>query len=261
MWNVLALALTCLLVLVAPARAQQTPPADAAASAAMERARRQAAGPMRVIIEASKSRRRVQEPEVPDSTDQPRRGPPRVAAVPAEPGVVSPRSVAPAGAAVAASAAAPAAAAAGTAGADADGSTPGATDGAITTEITLSSNELQRRADNVAAPALEAATPSAPLVLPLPAATAALPVLLEVKPKLVSMVDPVVTPAMLDGVRRDVGVSADLTIRADGTVASVAVLPPASRLLVRAMVTALEQWRFEPLPGERKHRVQLVFNE
>jgi hypothetical protein len=34
----------------------------------------------------------------------------------------------------------------------------------------------------------------------------------------------------------------------------------ASRQLQRALTTAMEQWRFDPLPTQRQHRVELVFN-
>jgi hypothetical protein len=223
---------------------------------------------MRIIIEASKSKRRVVEPEVADSGDTQRRALPRAPV--AEPAVIASRSFVPASvqqpppAPVAAAVAAPVAASpAASASAPVSTAAQGgaaSNSGAITTEITLTSDDLQLRADNVARPALDTAA-RPPVVAALPAATAALPALLEVKPKIVSMVDPVVTPALLEGVRRDSGVTADLVIRADGSVASVSVLPPASRQLVRAVVAALEQWRFEPLPGDRQHRVQLVFSD
>jgi hypothetical protein len=64
----------------------------------MERARRQAAGPMRVILEASKTKRRVQEPEAPDTADAPRRGLVRAAAAapaPADAAVIVTRALQP----------------------------------------------------------------------------------------------------------------------------------------------------------------------
>lgn len=268
MWNRLSWAVTCLLLLAAPAWAQQSPPAaDAAASAAMERARRQAAGPMRVILEASKSKRRVQEPEVTETPEAPRRAVARTAA--AEAPVILTRSVAPTAVSVPSPAAvsvaqpvspAPVPLVASAAPAVANAAVEPGNAGAISTQITLSSDNLQRRADNIATPALESAA-RPPAVEPVPAADLALPALQDVKPKLVTMVDPAVSPAMLDGLRRDTGVTADLVIRADGTVAGVTVLPPVSRPLARAVAAALEQWRFEPLPSQRVHRVQLVFND
>lgn len=267
MWNRPAWATACLLLLAAPAWAQQSPPAaDAAASAAMERARRQAAGPMRVILEASKTKRRVQEPEAPDTADAPRRGLVRAAAAapaPADAAVIVTRALQPV-AATALTDPGPAVASkavsinVGTSAANGPGASSSDANG-ISTEITLRSDELQRRAANEAAPAMAPAAALAPALASPGGSIAALPVPVDYKPKLLTMVDPVITPTLLDGVRRDTGVTVELTLRPDGSVANVSVLPPASRQLVRAVVTALEQWRFAPLPGERLHRVQLVF--
>jgi hypothetical protein len=240
----------------------------------MERARRQAAGPMRVILEASKSKRRVQEPEASDAADTTRRiavrptpAPAAVAAgagAPAETAVIASRSFVPASlqpaTPVLAPAAVPAPAASAAPVLPSAALQPVANGEGITTAITMASDNLQRRADNVATPALQAVG-RADMALPLPKAAEVMTSLVDTKPKLVTMVEPVMTPGLLDGVRRETGVTAELTIRADGTVASVSVLPHASRQLVRAMVAALEQWRFEPLPSVRQHRVQLVFND
>lgn len=269
MWNRPAWATACLLLLAAPAWAQQSPPAaDAAASAAMERARRQAAGPMRVILEASKSKRRVQEPDTSDPAEAPRRGPVRAAAsapAPADAAVIVSRALLPV-ATTALTDEGPAVASkalginAGGSGGNASGASNADANG-ITTEITLRSDDLQRRVANVAAPAMAPAAVLSPVLAAPGGAAASLPVPLDYKPKLLTMVDPVLTPNLLEGVRRDAGVTADLTLRPDGSVADVSVLPPASRQLVRAVVTALEQWRFAPLPSERVHRVQLVFRD
>jgi len=82
-----------------------------------------------------------------------------------------------------------------------------------------------------------------------------------VQPKLMTMFEPDI-PARLriDG-PRVTEIFADLTLRPDGTVASVALLPGAPRPWQRFVVSALERWRFEPLPATRVHRVQLVFSE
>ena len=79
-------------------------------------------------------------------------------------------------------------------------------------------------------------------------------------PKLTNMVEPVIPQRVLDGIGRLGEVSVDITIRADGTVAEVAMLPPAPRQIQRYVEAAVEQWRFEPLSAERLHRMQLVFN-
>ena len=56
--------------------------------------------------------------------------------------------------------------------------------------------------------------------------------------------------------RREVRV--ELSLRADGTVAGVHLLPPAPEDLAPYLVEALRQWRYDPLPGPRRHRVELV---
>ena len=52
---------------------------------------------------------------------------------------------------------------------------------------------------------------------------------------------------------------ADLTVHPDGGVAQVTLLGEVPRALQRAIVIALDQWRFAPLPAQQSHRVQLVF--
>lgn len=125
---------------------------------------------------------------------------------------------------------------------------------------TLSSGSLQRtpvaepvaalERSNVPAPVL---TAIAPLAAPAPAAA-------QMAPKLKNMVEPVIPQRVLDAIGRLGDVSVDITIRADGTVAAVAVLAPAPRQAHRYIEAALEQWRFEPLSAQRVHRVQLVFS-
>jgi len=72
------------------------------------------------------------------------------------------------------------------------------------------------------------------------------------------MVEPEVSPRMLEQLPRS-EVVVQFTIRADGTVEAVQVLPPVPRQMVAPIVAAVEQWRFAPLPAPRQHRVQLVF--
>ena len=80
-------------------------------------------------------------------------------------------------------------------------------------------------------------------------------------PKLVTMLEPEIPPRLLIEGPRVTEIVADLSLRADGTVASVALLPGVPRAWQRYVVSALERWRFEPLPAARLHRVQLVFSE
>ena len=52
----------------------------------------------------------------------------------------------------------------------------------------------------------------------------------------------------------------DLTIRPDGSVGSVAWVSNLPPRVQRLLLGALVQWRFEPLPSERVHRIELAFN-
>lgn len=242
-------AFACLMVALAaytPVRAQTAARAPAssasAADTAMERARRQAANPLRVILEASKARRRPGDAEAAESVEAPalRTAHTRVAPV----------------ASAAADAGGPAVRAAAPA---ALVEPPAAQDAPISTRLTLISDALQERAEPSPMAALDRVSAApAPGVLPGPAA--ALPPPAVVVPKLISMVEPALAARTLEEAGRLYELPVELTIRPDGTVAQVAVLANAPRQLVRAVMLALEQWRFEPLPAERVHRVQLVFN-
>jgi len=256
------------LLTAASAGAQTAKPESAAdaASAAMERAKRQAAGPMRVILEASKSRRKNAEADSPSPSPSPSPSVgspptadsslravasrsaatmPTLAATPAP----APNS-APTWAAVPAPAPAaqPAVVAA----------PPPAT---LVTQITLNSEALQGKGAAAPVPGLEGMA-AAPVGLGLLAGAAALPALGAgpTRVRLINRVDPDLGPRQLDDLGRNAVVNVELTIRADGTVGAVALVPPTPRGIQRAVVAALEQWRFEPLPSERLHRVQLLFN-
>jgi hypothetical protein len=74
------------------------------------------------------------------------------------------------------------------------------------------------------------------------------------------MVEPEVPQRVLQDIAFNTAVLVDLSLRVDGTVAAVNVVPPAPRQLTRIIAAALEQWRFEPLPAARVHRIELVFN-
>ena len=82
-----------------------------------------------------------------------------------------------------------------------------------------------------------------------------------VQPKLVTMIEPDIPTRVLVEGPRVVEIFADLALRADGTVGNVTLLPGVPRAWQRYVTAALERWRFEPLPAQRVHRVQLVFGE
>jgi len=219
----------------------------------MERAQRAADSPLRAILEAAKLRRRI-EPDAGGGAVDAETAARRAAVARAANGAVP---AAPANGTVAAGAApAPTAAAA------APPAAAAAADAGVTTLRTLPAEALP------AGPARSDALVSAPVAplrtggsgpgaaeLPRPQALA-LPELQA--PRLLHMVEPELTPRLLEAMRRP-EVVVDFTIRADGTVADVQVQPPATALLASAIAAAVEQWRFAPLPAPRKHRVELVF--
>ena len=203
----------------------------------MERVRRQAAGPLRIILEASKTRRKPGDSETGDATDA------------AGQRTVSTRSARPP-------------IAPGTSEAVAARVAPSVAEVApVETQVTLSSTALQTRDPAAPTVAIESVVPaSGPDELPAPAEALPSPAPpAQTAPKLLTMMEPVLPARLFEeaGGLRELPV--DLTIRADGSVASVHVAVTAPRQLVRAVVAALGQWRFEPLPRERVHRVQLVF--
>jgi hypothetical protein len=75
------------------------------------------------------------------------------------------------------------------------------------------------------------------------------------------MVEPAIPAAIRSriGVMREV--TAELSLRADGSVSAVELGRDTPRAAVRYLTQAFEQWRFAPLPEARVHRVQLVFAE
>lgn len=72
------------------------------------------------------------------------------------------------------------------------------------------------------------------------------------------MVEPELNPRWLEQLLRP-EVTVQFTIRADGAVEAVQVLPPVPRQMVAPILAAVEQWRFAPVPAPRPYRVQLVF--
>lgn len=225
----------------------------------MERARRQAANPLRIILEASKTRRKPGESDAADSVEAPtqRTVNTRVAPLSGAGGQVEAapvRQAQPATPRTQAAVATPAAS-------SAPPPAPAVADAApIEAQITLSSAALQGRGDAEPVAGLAKVVPASALGA-LPAPASALPPPPPATPKLITMVEPVLpTRALVEaGSIRELPV--DLVIRPDGSVASATVAATAPRQLVRAVVQALEQWRFEPLPAERVHRVQLVFGD
>jgi len=280
--------------LVAPAVRADVSKADEAAqaAAAMERAQRQAVNPMRMILEASKVRRKAAEAEPAEATDAALR---RVAArigLPAA-GVVAVVAPAAVGAlaaplrlpAEAAAAAVPAPApilataptpaisiaiADTTATATASAPTPLADMQPLRPEpvLDLVRDSMTPTPQAVAPSAVPSDSVTASIPPPVAPRAAATPTAKLLPPKLLTMVEPEIPARLMINLQQTVEVQVDLTLRADGTVAQVVFAPGVSRALQRSLQAAVEQWRYEPLSAAaaaadaapRLHRVQLVIN-
>lgn len=218
----IALAVLALLAPVAWGQATKAEPAEAETDAAMERAKRAAAGPLRAIQQAAKIRRRADAEAVPSAAL-----------------VAASAAAAPTGAADRALTAAPAA----------------------PTDVLLEFGALVPAVAEVAPLGTVALMPAG--IGAPPPALGAVPSFLDVlpaQPRVVEMVEPTIPPALLAQGPRGAEVEAELSLRADGSVADVRLLPPVPAPWQRYIVAALERWRFEPMSGPRSHRVRLVFS-
>ena len=240
---ILLMVMTVMTVMTATAQPAPPEAAVSAAAADMERARRQAAGPMRIILAAGKT--------------LPGRAPAAQAARPVPAVVVEPAAapaVVPSAPTAARSPVAPE-------------TTPAQSVASpvVSTPGGLNADALQNKAPAVAAPALDTTgTAVIPVVQPdfaldlalyLPAVQTA-----PQRPRIVSRVEPEVGQRVLDDLGRNASVLVDVTIRPDGRVAAVTPVASMPRPLQRALLDALGQWRFDPLPQERVHRIELFFN-
>lgn len=217
----LLLAIGAGVLAVTPAGAQTPPPA--ADNAAMERALQQADGPKRRIIEAARLK--------------------------AAPG--APAAAAPAPAATAAPASATAA------------PRPRAPEPEPVVIVTLPAADASlptlpsaafAAVPTIAAPELVTQPPAMGDWRPPPALNpATLP-----PPKLVKMVEPAVPPRAARRAGRNLELRVDITIETDGSVSEVVVRQPENFEFSEALVDALRQWRYEPQPVARPHRLQLV---
>jgi hypothetical protein len=251
-----ALPLLLLSVLTASAMAQQ--PAPAPTAEAMERARRDAANPMRVILEAGRIQQK-RRADAPATGAAPAAAP---APAPAAPAATTPRREAPRTLAAAEPAAQPVPATA---------PSPERTAPVVGESAPVPSvRPAEPEPAQVAAPSPipePVVVPELPLVRPapadvLPVQTPTLPParpIAEFTPTLVNMVEPAIPAAVRSRIGPLREVIADLSLRADGSVAGVELGRDTPRAAVRYLTQAFEQWRFAPLPEARVHRVQLVF--
>lgn len=278
-WPVVALAIS----LAAPLAAQTPAKPDAAAeaAAAMERAKRQAAGPMRIILEASKARRKPGESEAGAPAAAPpaaassdlnsvkavanRQAAPATGANPPAGNAASPPANPPANP-IASPAGAPAAPVAPplvpATSSDASAARAAASPEGVVTQVTLDAGALGSKSPTAAVSGLESSTVVGPIVAPLPVAPQATVLQMQAsdRVRLLSMVEPELPQRILEEMGRNATVLVDLRLRADGSVASVELASPAPRGMLRLLAPTLEQWKFAPLTSQRTHRIELLFN-
>ncbi|MBI5257335.1 MAG: TonB family protein [Burkholderiales bacterium] len=237
------------------AMAQAPAPPDPATVERMERARREAANPLRMIIEASQVKARAKAADAPAAAPAaaasvPAPAPPRTAerrpAPSPQPSAiverVEPLPAQPvAAAAVAAPPAAPAPAPASAAAAGPAGVSGTATVAAPTPA-----------AAPVAAPTVGAAAPPAAAPVPPPAAQAPL--------TLVNYIEPELPQRVRSRLKPNSEVTVAFKVNTDGTVSEVDIRASESPALAAIVRDAVRQWRYAPLPAAREHLVQLVFN-
>lgn len=85
-------------------------------------------------------------------------------------------------------------------------------------------------------------------------------VVAEPVPRLVNLEQPAMPTPLLAQLARLPGLTVELRLNRDGSVADVQFLETVPRAAERALRTALTRWRFEPLPRDVMHRVELVFD-
>lgn len=222
------IALAVLLTWAAVASGQTSKSESAEADAAMERAKRAAAGPMKAIQQAAKMRRKG-EPDVPLPVPAP--------GVPAAVQAAS-ASALPLGVVV---------------------SERSAVAAVVTPPpLVLDDTPAALKVTEVA-PLSRAAAAAAAVSLPALTTAPPVPDLPPPLPKVLSMQEPVIPPRLLLQEGGAAEVEVEFSLRADGSVQDVRLLPPVPRTWQRYITAAMAQWRFEPMSGPATHRVRLVF--
>lgn len=255
-----------------PAAAQVARPASAPAArvtdeaALSERVRREASNPLRIILEASKIRRRPGEPE----TDNP-------SAAPVNTRLPAVRTVATTLATTSATTAAPPAAAP----AAAPVAPPAATTPPVREAEAVLATMASIPASRPALPTSELTTvpptwTPAPLVaVPLQATVVPAPVSVPAPapvpppqaaagqagaPRLLNTVMPDIPAAAMRRAGSPTEVTMQVTIERDGRISRASLVgSPGARAIESYVVEALLQWRYAPLPEPVTQRLQLVF--
>lgn len=248
--------------------ADAAPSAPAASDPArMERVLRDAANPMRMILEAAKLRPArttvvVHQPAAAPASASAR---PAVAAAPAAlvPSAAPTRSPPTAGTAEAvrpAVATSPAAE-------PAQASTPLGPAVEPPAPVVVSPAAAQPAGLPPVTPAVERAVASSlpapsspPPALARAAEQVAAPVLVDQPLVLAQMVEPSWTERLIRRLKPTSRVTVGMTVQPDGHVSDVAVRSSTDKALEPAVLEAVSQWRFQPVPRSRTHVVELVLN-
>jgi TonB family protein len=218
-----------------PARGQSAKPDAAEAAAAMQRAERIAANPMRIILQAGKINRKP-------GTDEPATTPAVVSRAPAPVLVASVATLS------------------NTTNAPRSAPEPAA-EPAPVEAVYKADARMKAVAPAAFAPLSTGEAPSPVSVSDLLASAPALvSVAAASAPKLKRMVEVEVPPNVLELMRRGQEVMVKFNVAADGSVSDVNMQAPAPRQLARFVQAAVSQWQFEPMNEARAHAVQLVFN-
>jgi TonB family protein len=211
----------------------------------MERAKRDASNPMRIIIEASQVKRTKAA-----DTPPPAAPAPAVAAQPAK--AVAERRPARAAEAAPVIAAEPASRPLAVQAAPAPAAEP-APAAPAPQAAAPTTDAAPLAAVPAAAGIASAAAPSAP--------TPAEPAVEVLAPlKLVRYVEPDIPARIRGRLRPTSEVTVAFKVQPDGSVSNPAIRATNARALDPVVLDAVRQWRYDPVPEEREHVVQLVFN-
>jgi TonB family protein len=115
------------------------------------------------------------------------------------------------------------------------------------------------------APATSADVPAASGSSPLASAAMAVPTAPEPvaealeELKLLTRVDPQLTPKLLAGMKGSAKVMVTFTVNRDGSIAGAAVTSSTHAALNRVTLEAVKEWRFAPIAAPREHTVAFTF--
>jgi TonB family protein len=249
---------------------------DAANAERMERAKRDASNPLRMIIEASSVKRAKPAEAAPAAAPAAGRAPAEGAKAVAE------RKAAPRGEALSSSAepvSRPVATkppvaepdAVGRAAPQASGSPSVAAEPAPLAAVpaAMVPEERPRAAvpavpgPDAASAALPAGVPATSLAAPTTSTAPAQPRVAADVPaplKLVRYIEPEIPTRLRGRLKSSTEVTVAFKVQPDGSVSDVDIRQTSARALDPIVLDAVRQWRYDPVPAQREHVVQLVFN-